>query len=46
MCRDELFRAYVSRLSKRPAFAAAFADAREFNPEVPQGKAAKSRFTG
>jgi glutathione S-transferase len=46
MCRDELFRAYLSRLSKRPAFAAAFADAREFSPEVPQDKPLAARFTG
>ena len=29
LCRDEVFRSYLSRLSKRPAFAAAFADAHE-----------------
>jgi glutathione S-transferase len=46
MCRDELFRAYLSRLSKRPAFAAAFADARQFQPEVPQDQPLVSRFTG
>jgi glutathione S-transferase len=46
MCRDELFRAYVSRLAKRPAFAAAFADARQFRPEVPQDQPLVSRFTG
>mgnify|MGYP001104467223 CR=1 FL=1 len=46
MCRDELFRAYLSRLSKRPAFAAAFADARQFQPEVPQDQPLVARFTG
>ena len=46
MCRDEVFRAYVSRLAKRPSFAAAFADAREFSPEVPQAAVAARRFTG
>ena len=46
LCRDELFRAYLSRLAKRPAFAAAFADAGEFRPEVPQDPARPSRFTG
>lgn len=46
MCRDELFRAYLSRVSKRPAFAAAFADARQFRPEVPQDLPLARRFTG
>ncbi|MCU0974741.1 MAG: glutathione S-transferase family protein [Steroidobacteraceae bacterium] len=46
MCRDELFRAYLSRLAKRPAFVAAFADARQFQPEVPQDQPLVSRFTG
>jgi len=46
LCRDEVFRNYVSRLSKRPAFASAFADAREFSPEVPQDTALVARFTG
>jgi glutathione S-transferase len=46
LCRDEVFRSYVSRLSKRPAFAAAFADAREFTPEVTADKALAARFTG
>ena len=46
MCRDDIFRAYVSRLAKRPAFAAAFSDAREFSPVVPQSAGAASRFTG
>jgi glutathione S-transferase len=31
LCRDDVFRAYLSRLSKRPAFAAAFADAHELD---------------
>ncbi len=46
MCGDDVFRSYLSRLSKRPAFAAAFADAREFSPEVPKGKPAAGKFTG
>jgi glutathione S-transferase len=46
MCRDELFRAYLSRLARRPAFVAAFADARQFQPEVPQDQPLVSRFTG
>ncbi len=36
LCADDVFRAYLSRLSKRPAFAAAFADARNFDLAPPQ----------
>ncbi len=46
LCRDELFRSYLSSLSKRPAFASAFADAREFSPEVPRSSPLVARFTG
>ena len=46
LCRDELFRRYLSLLSKRSAFARAFSDAREFSPEVPQDKPLITRFTG
>ncbi len=46
LCQDELFRQYLSRVSKRPAFAQAFADAREFSRAVPQDKPLASRFTG
>jgi glutathione S-transferase len=46
LCRDELFRRYLSLVSKRPAFAKAFADAREFSPEVPQDTPLVARFTG
>ena len=35
LCQDEIFREYLSRLSKRSAFVKAFADARDFEPEVP-----------
>ena len=46
LCRDEVFKAYVGRLSQRPAFTAAFADAREFEKQVPQDKPLVRRFTG
>jgi glutathione S-transferase len=36
MCQDDLFKAYLSRLSKRRAFISAFADARGFNPQPPE----------
>jgi glutathione S-transferase len=46
LCRDDVFRSYVSRLSKRPAFAMAFADAREFTAEVTPDRALVTKFTG
>ncbi|MBP6596339.1 MAG: glutathione S-transferase family protein [Arenimonas sp.] len=46
LCQDEVFRAYLSRLSKRPAFKAAFADVGGFSPVVPQRPDGKTRFTG
>lgn len=45
MCQDDAFRKYLSRLSKRPAFLHAFADARDFNP-VPPGREENNRFNG
>jgi glutathione S-transferase len=38
MCQDAVFRRYLSRISKRPAFAKAFADAASFNPKPPELK--------
>lgn len=35
LCQDEAFRGYLSRVAKRPAFQKAFADARQFDPVVP-----------
>jgi glutathione S-transferase len=46
LCRAEIFRRYISTLSKRPAFVGAFSDAREFKPEVPQDLPLVARFTG
>jgi glutathione S-transferase len=45
LCRDEPFRRYLSVLSKRPAFAAAFADVREFSIDA-TGSPLSARFTG
>lgn len=45
MCRDEIFRSYISRLSRRPAFQSAFADAREFSPDA-TGNPLAHHFTG
>ena len=46
LCRDKTFRRYIVALARRPAFASAFADAKEFTPQVPQDKPLISRFTG
>jgi len=45
-CKDDIFRKYLSRLAKRPAFRAAFADAATFNPEPPQRPDGKTMFNG
>lgn len=45
LCQDEIFRGYLSRISKRPAFMKAFADARDFKPEVPN-KDRMEKFSG
>jgi glutathione S-transferase len=46
MCQDRLFRAYISRIAKRPAFQAAFADAAGFDPKPPEGAAIENGFSG
>ena len=46
LCADEVFRGYLSRVSKREAFIKAYADAHDFSAEIPEGKAIISRFTG
>jgi glutathione S-transferase len=46
LCRDEIFRGYISRLSKRPAFVKAFADVGGFQIEAPEGSSLVERFTG
>lgn len=45
LCQDEAFAGYVSRLSRRPAFAKAFADVREFVLDA-RGCALSAHFTG
>lgn len=37
LCSDQVFRQYLSRVSKRPAFVSAFADSRSFSIERPLG---------
>ena len=46
LCGDELFRAYVSRLAKRPAFLQAFADVADFRIEPPAESPIVANFTG
>ena len=46
LCQDERFRAYLSRVSKRPAFVKAFADAHEFRAQVPRDSELVRRFSG
>ena len=46
LCQDEIFRGYISKVSKRPAFVKAFADARSFQKEAPDGSELVERFTG
>ena len=46
LCRDEIFRGYVSRLSKRPAFLKGFSDVSDFQVEAPEGAPLTGLFTG
>lgn len=46
LCQGEVFRQYLSRVSKRPAFARAFADAKEFSRTLPPDKPLAALFTG
>lgn len=45
MCQDSIFRAYLSRIAKRPGFQKAFADAASFNPKPPEGSS-DGKFSG
>ena len=44
LCQDDVFRTYLSRISKRPAFVQAFADAKQFKKQAPD--TSKSGFSG
>ncbi len=46
MCRSEIFKNYLGRVSKRAAFVSAFADIGGFTKEIPAGKQLASVFTG
>jgi glutathione S-transferase len=46
LCQDEIFRGYLSKVSKRPAFAKAFADARAFERKPPDESELLEQFTG
>jgi glutathione S-transferase len=45
-CQDEVFRDYLSRISKRRAFLRAFADAGSFDPKPPERGAPVATFSG
>lgn len=45
MCQDPVFRAYVSKFARRPAFQKAYADAKDFTPKPPEG-ASTPAFSG
>ena len=46
LCQDTYFDDYLSRISKRPAFLNAFADAHRFDPIPPAAAGLSSKFTG
>jgi glutathione S-transferase len=46
LCRQQVFKRYLSLVSKRPAFLSAMADAHEFSLEIPAGKPLAGLFTG
>ncbi|MEP5570104.1 MAG: glutathione S-transferase family protein [Halioglobus sp.] len=46
LCQGELFDEYLSRVSKRPAFLSAFADAHKFVPVPPEKAKLADKFTG
>lgn len=46
LCRDEIFRGYLSRLSQRPAFVKAFADTADFELQVPAAIRNTGRLNG
>ena len=46
LCQDAIFGDYLSRVSKRPAFLKAFADAHKFSPIPPKSTRLASKFTG
>ena len=46
LCQDEVFKEYLSRIAKRPAFVKAFADARTFQLEPAAVRDRPTRFNG
>ena len=46
MCKEEVFKRYLSTISKRPAFSQAYSDAHLFKPELPKRKSTSTKFTG
>jgi glutathione S-transferase len=46
MCQDRVFRGYMSKIARRPAFQKAFADAADFTPKPPAEATLGGGFTG
>ena len=46
MCKDQSFSGYLSKLSKRPTFLQAYADAGKFDPVPPKDSRTPKLFTG
>jgi glutathione S-transferase len=46
LCQDQVFGQYLSKVTKRPAFLSAFADAKQFSPQVPEGSNLDQLVTG
>ncbi|GMR05624.1 MAG: hypothetical protein BMS9Abin25_0199 [Gammaproteobacteria bacterium] len=46
LCTDRVYRKYLAKIGRRPAFRKAFSDANEFTIELPEGSSIVSRFTG
>ena len=46
LCRGDAFKGYIRRLSERPAFQSAFADAKQFQAVPPADGVIVDRFTG
>ncbi len=46
LCQAEVFRRYLSAISKREAFKSAFSDARQFSVSIPSEKRSSTNFNG
>jgi glutathione S-transferase len=46
LCTDDIYSNYLSKVTKRPAFMAAFADAKQFSHQVPEDSNLSQQITG